>query len=70
MKLINNKINLMIIKLIHNHIMIPILILNISISHKIQMLMIKLKRFNSIYLNQKAKHLLIKNLWENRLMIL
>ena len=60
----------MIIKLIHNRIMIQILILNILINHRIQMLMIKLKRFNSIYLNQKVKHLLIKNLWENRLMIL
>ena len=66
MKLVNNKINLMIIKVIHNHFLILILILNILINHKL----IKLRILILIYLTQKRKLMLIKYILENHLMIL
>ena len=63
MKLVNNnKINLRIIKVIYNHFMILILILNILINHKLHMLMIKFRILILIYLIQKLKGVVIKNL--------
>ena len=70
MKLINNKINLKKIKVMYNHFMILILILNILINHKLHIIMIKLRILILIYLTQKRKLMLIKYILENHLMIL